>query len=112
MKNNDPSPFRKIPIENVPLFKGDVSADSLKGLAPTTFKFGSVTVCHRDKRNQFKTGARHIPTIAWLWQCSKGEKQRNGRPSKCHLSGTICIRSKEEGKPTGIHLHRWLYLIV
>ena len=62
-KNNDPSPFKIIPIEKVPLFKWDIFADSLKSLAPTTFKFASVTVCHRDRRNQFKNGTRHIPTI-------------------------------------------------
>ena len=74
-KNNNPSLFRKIPIEKVPLFEWDIFADSLKSLAPTTFKFASVTVYHSDKRNQFKKGARHISTICMA--VAKLLKERN-----------------------------------
>ena len=69
-KNNDPSPFRKIPIEKVPLLKWDIFADSLKSLAPTTssllqLQFATVTkgIISRKVRDTY-------PPFAWLWQCS------------------------------------------
>lgn len=111
-KKKDPSPFRKIAIEKIPLFTWDIFADCFKSLAPTTFKFASIIVCHSDKRNEFKKGVRHIPTICMALAMLLKERNREMVGLQCVIS--VALFASQVQKKVRLHvvIHGYNYLLL
>lgn len=81
------SPFRVIPIQDLPDFTWNIFADDLKAKAPTLYALASGIVSHSDHRNATKKGDAHIPSICMAIGALLKERNRE----MCGIQSVVSV---------------------
>ena len=82
-----PSPFRRIPVDQLDAFSVQSIVQELQTHAPTLLKIASVITTHNDRRNAEKQGSFHHPGICMAIATLLKERNRE----MCGLQSVISL---------------------
>ena len=83
----NPSPFRRIDIDNLSEFTLESFIQEMEAHAPTLFQIASVIARHNDHKNEVKKGSQHHPGICMATAILLKERNRE----MCGLQNVLSV---------------------